>query len=127
DPGSKVELVLKDSQSGEVDKRTLSLSEWSSADYALRLPEEAPLGHYEVAATVAGQKQSVTGGFLVAAYRRPDFRVDGKLAGVKLAGAISGRYLFGAAMAGRDVHLVYSKRPLQSVPRTIQDAFPEER
>jgi alpha-2-macroglobulin-like protein/MG2 domain-containing protein/Big-like domain-containing protein len=95
DRGTAVEIVVRDSQNEERDKRTLPLSEWSSADWTHRLPEEAPLGTYEVRATVAGQKSSVAGSFLVAAYRRPDFRVDANLAGesslagVKLKGVTS--------------------------------------
>ena len=51
----------------------------------------------------------VYGNFLVAAYRRPEFRVDATLsavtaiAGTTLKGVVTGRYLFGAAMTGRPV------------------------
>ena len=51
----------------------------------------------------------VYGSFLVAAYRRPEFRVDATLSGVTaiagttLKGVVTGRYLFGATMNGRPV------------------------
>ncbi len=133
DAGSALEVVVRDSQGEERDKRTLALSEWSSADWTYRLPDEAPLGGYLVRATVAGQQQSVSGSFLVAAYRRPDFRVDANLAGesslagVKLKGVVGGRYLFGAPMAGRDVRWTYSRSVLDTVPSAITDAFPLDR
>src|SRR6185369_1132288 len=124
---------VRDSQNEERDKRTLPLSEWSSADWVYRLPEEAPLGNYEVRATVAGQKSSVSGSFLVAAYRRPDFRVDANLAGesslagTKLKGVVTGRYLFGGPMGGRDVRWTYTRAPLATVPAIVTDAFPLDR
>ena len=82
----------------------------------ITLPDDAPLGRYEVTATVAGQQRpGARASFLVAAYRRPDFRVDvnlageSSLAGVGLKGVVTGRYLFGGPMAGRDVRWTYSR------------------
>jgi uncharacterized protein YfaS (alpha-2-macroglobulin family) len=68
----------------------------------------------------------------VAAYRRPDFRVDAELAGetslagVKLKGVVTGRYLFGAPMAGRDVHWKFSRQRLMTVPPPVLERFPLE-
>jgi uncharacterized protein YfaS (alpha-2-macroglobulin family) len=133
DRAAPVEVVVRDSQGEERGKRTLTLSEWSSADWTYRLPDEAPLGSYEVRATAVGQQGAATGSFLVAAYRRPDFRVDvnlageSTLAGVSLKGVITGRYLFGAAMAGRDVRWTYSRTALATVPALVTDTFPLDR
>jgi len=130
--GQQVEIVLKDSQGGEVDKRTLQLNGWSACDWAVTLPGEGPLGNYRVEATVKGQEREVDGSFLVAAYRRPDFRVDADLggtppvAGTSLKGAVTARYLFGAAMAGRPVRWTFSKAPSDSVPSAITHRFPPE-
>ena len=132
DAGTAVAIVVKNTQGEEVDKRTVSLNAWSSAEWALTLPD-GPLGRYEVTATVAGHRDPVSGNFLVAAYRRPDFRVDVNLAGessvagVGLKGSISGRYLFGAPMAGRPVRWKYSRQPLHDVPRAVAASFPPER
>jgi uncharacterized protein YfaS (alpha-2-macroglobulin family) len=96
------------------------------------LPGEGPLGNYRVEATVKGQEREVDGSFLVAAYRRPDFRVDADLggtppvAGTSLKGAVTARYLFGAPMAGRPVRWTFSKAPSDSVPSAITDRFPPE-
>ena len=130
--GTAVDVVLKDTQGQEVDKRTVAIGAWSSAEWTLKLPE-GPLGRYEVTAAVAGHRDPVSGSVLVAAYRRPDFRVDANLAGessiagVGLKGVIGGRYLFGAPMAGRGVRWTHSRLPLYDVPRAVTDAFPPER
>ena len=130
-PGSRLKLVVNDSRGSAVDERETTLSEWSSADWAFTLPAEAHLGNYSISGTIAGQSGIIHGDFLVAAYRRPDFRVDVELsgdsaiAGANLEGTASGRYLFGAPMAGRDVRWTYSKMPQYSVPSAIRDRFPE--
>src|SRR5438445_9173730 len=49
-----LEVVVRDSQGEERDKRSLPVSEWSSAEWTWRLPEEAPLGQYQVEAKMAG-------------------------------------------------------------------------
>src|SRR4029453_17873684 len=81
--------------------------------------------------------------FLVAAYRRPDFRVDVTLTGLPaegspkagdtaiagdpLKGVVNGRYLFGAPMAKRDTHWTFTRTPVYSAPSAITEKFPEER
>jgi uncharacterized protein YfaS (alpha-2-macroglobulin family) len=130
--GTSAEIVLLSSQAEELDKRVVTLGEWSSADWTYRLPADGALGHYEVRAAVAGQTQPISGRFLVAAYRRPDFRVDAtltgpsSLAGTALEAAVSGRYLFGAPMAGQGVSWAVTRTPLRSLPPTVSDRFPEK-
>jgi hypothetical protein len=131
--GTKVALTLTDSQGDEHDQRTVTLGEWSSTEWTVKLPAEAPLGHYQVSARVEGQEREVAGTFLVAAYRRPDFRLDVNLAGestvagVGLKGVIEGRYLFGAPMSGRTVRWTYSKAPQYDVPAVVSERFASER
>jgi len=128
-----LEIVVKDSRDQEVDHRTVRLGAWSSAEWTMRLAPDGALGSYTMTATVAGQRNAVEGSFLVAAYRRPDFRVDTTLtgdsliAGDRLSSTVTGRYLFGATMAGREVTWTYSKTPFLSAPRTVLERFPEER
>ncbi len=129
--GSKLRISLLDSRGSASDERIVELSEWSSAEWTFTLPAEAHLGNYSIEGSIEGQTGSVFGSFLVAAYRRPDFRVDVELssesdiAGANLEGSTSARYLFGAPMAGRDVRWTYSKTPHFSVPSPIRDRFPE--
>jgi uncharacterized protein YfaS (alpha-2-macroglobulin family) len=131
--GTKIDVVVTDAQAREIDKRTLALNEWSSAEWTYTLPVDGPLGDYTVTAREANQTRRVSGSFLVAAYRRPDFRVDvtltapSSLAGTTLDGKITGRYLYGGAMTGRDVQWTYAKRKNLDVPQQIRDRFPAER
>jgi uncharacterized protein YfaS (alpha-2-macroglobulin family) len=131
-PGTKAEIVVRDSQGAETDKRTVALSEWGSAEWTWKLPADAPLGQWRIEAKVEGQKREGHGSFLVAAFRRPDFRVDATLkapstiAGTKLTGLVAGRYLFGAPMAERSVHWTYTRKPVSGVPAAVRDRFPEE-
>ncbi|MET0553339.1 MAG: MG2 domain-containing protein [Vicinamibacteria bacterium] len=130
--GAAVKVVLKNGEGDEVDSRSVALSQWSSAEWTLTLPADGRLGNYEVTATVDGQQRAVSGRFLVAAYRRPEFRVDANLAGetsvagVALKGVVNGRYLFGAPMAGRDVKWTFSRAPLGTVPAKVGERFPAD-
>ncbi|HEX2121929.1 MAG TPA: alpha-2-macroglobulin family protein [Thermoanaerobaculia bacterium] len=128
-PGTKLEVRVVDSHSQEVDKRTVTVGNWSSADWTFRVPADSPLGNYMVFAKTEKDRGTVSGTFLVAAYRRPDFRVDttltanSSLAGIKLSGGITGRYLFGAPMSGKDVKWTYSKTA-SDVPASIRERHP---
>jgi uncharacterized protein YfaS (alpha-2-macroglobulin family) len=129
--GTAVEIVTTDSHAKEVDKRTLTLNDWSSAEWTWTVPAEGVLGDYAVNARIASQRLMVAGEFLVAAYRRPEFRVDvtlkspSTIAGTNLNGTIVGKYLFGAPMASRPVTWTYSKEPVFDVPRAIRERFIE--
>lgn len=130
--GTSVDVVVTDSHAKEVDKRTVTLNDWSSAEWTWTVPAESVLGDYSVQTRVDSQRLTTNGEFLVAAYRRPEFRVDATLkapttvAGTKLNGTITGRYLFGAPMASRPVKWTYSKLPINEVPRAIRERFAEE-
>jgi uncharacterized protein YfaS (alpha-2-macroglobulin family) len=132
-PGSKVQVTLRDSHANELDTRTLDISAWSSAEWTYRIPNEAPLGTYSVQVKSQQHRGIISGDILVAAYRRPDFRVDvtldanSSLAGTKLNGVINGRYLFGAPMSDKTVNWTYSKRELTDPPQKVTDRWPEDR
>lgn len=132
-PGTKVEVTLRDAHANDLDARTLTTNAWSSAEWTFRIPQRAPLGDYTVVAKTAEHRGQIDGGFLVAAYRRPDFRVDTTLtsdttlAGTKLAGRVAGKYLFGAPMSGKDVKWTYSKIERLEVPQKITDRWPASR
>ena len=131
--GTKLDVVLRDSHDQEIDKRTVALNEWSSAEWTLKIPAEAPLGNYRFIGRVEGQRLPTMGDFLVAAYRRPEFRVDvtldgpSTIAGVQLNGTINGRYLFGAPMSGASVKWTYAKHFIFDVPSKVTERFPEDR
>ncbi|HEX8154501.1 MAG TPA: MG2 domain-containing protein, partial [Thermoanaerobaculia bacterium] len=132
-PGAKLEVWIRDNHDKEVDRRTLTLNEWSGADWTVRLPGDGSLGTYTIYAQAPGQRLQIFGDFLVAAYRRPDFRVDATLtggstiAGARLDARATGRYLFGAPMNGAQVSWSYSKKPSYEIPPAIRDRWQEER
>jgi uncharacterized protein YfaS (alpha-2-macroglobulin family) len=160
DAGTPVYVSVRDSQDREVDTREVKLSAWGSVEWTQTLPAEGALGNYSVLMrlrpfTPAANKpstelvrelrvenevegeadqnaprDSISGGFLVAAYRRPDFRVDATLtsatpfAGTRLNGAVTARYLFGAAMKEAPVRWTYYKSPAYGAPASLLKTFP---
>ena len=54
--GTLVEVSVRDSQSRDVDKRTVKLNAWSSAEWTVRLPQEGSLGSYSLTAKVTREK-----------------------------------------------------------------------
>ncbi len=157
--GTPVYVTVRDGQYRLVDERTVTVNNWSSAEWTLTLPAEGGLGNYSVRAILesdkpkpkpAGQgdpgatpgpeadeyvpyQKVVNGSFLVAAYRRPDFRVDvtlagtGAIAGEPLKGGVTARYLFGAPMGARPLAWAFTRAVVYSAPAAIYEKFPEER
>ena len=147
--GTPVYVTLRDSQYRQVDTRVVTLNEWSSADWAITVPAGGALGTYSVQAQLRkpgetpplrspdeGEERAdiVSGHFLVAAYRRPEFRVDATLtgrpapiAGDELTASVSARYLFGAAMERRPVRWSTRRSVEYSAPPAVLDQFlPEQ-
>jgi uncharacterized protein YfaS (alpha-2-macroglobulin family) len=157
--GTPVVLTVRDSHNRQIDERTIKLTAWSSADWTMTLPQDGTLGYYSLRAVLESDRpkaktpeqrrrdvepgeedddfvryeKEVRGSFLVAAYKRPDFRVDVSLkrepviAGDPLKGTVAARYLFGASMGSRPVAWNFSKDPTFSAPRAITEKFQEER
>ncbi len=160
--GTPVHVMVRDSQDRQVDRRTVILSAWGSAEWTETLPGDGALGNYSVTARlrpfvettpkpsaelahelqIEGQvdseqdgldpRDSVSGGFLVAAYRRPDFRVDAAIAsatpfaGTTLSGHISARYLFGAPMKAAPVRWSITRTAASGPPASLTAHFPLE-
>lgn len=157
--GTRVVISVRDGQYRLVDERTVALNAWSSAEWKMPLPATGTLGTYSVRAVLESDRpkpktaearepgalpgprddeyvpyeKSVTGSFLVAAYRRPEFRVDVTLtgspaiAGEPLNGVVLARYLFGAPMGPRPVTWRYTRTPGYSAPSAITDVYGEDR
>ena len=49
-PGTLVDVSTRDSQSKEIDKRTVKVGDWSSAEWTLTLPADGALGNYQITA-----------------------------------------------------------------------------
>ena len=150
--GTAVAITVTDDQGKKIDERSVKLNGWSTAEWTFTVPAEGSLGSYSVRAILEADRvpvkegarelspyesgewrKTVTGSFLVAAYRRPDFRVDvtltGKapVAGDALQGVISARYLFGAPMGKRPAKWTFRNSPVYSAPSAITERFPAER
>ena len=151
--GTAVWITVHDARDTLVDERTIKVNGWSAAEWTMTVPADGTLGEYAVRALLEADKpkpapaqapdreenldrswkKSVNGGFLVAAYRRPDFRVDVSLggsdlvAGAALNGKIAARYLFGAAMGKRPARWTLTRAPVFSPPAAITAKYSEER
>ncbi|PYR88237.1 MAG: hypothetical protein DMF84_29025 [Acidobacteria bacterium] len=154
-----VVITVKDSRNKIVDQRTVKVNAWSSAEWTFSLPAQGALGDYSVRALLErdvamdkpttiehepgdedieeedgpGWKKSVHGSFLVAAYRRPDFRVDvtltgqTRIAGDALNGVVTARYLFGAPMTKRPTRWTFTRAPVFNAPQSVTTKFPVDR
>jgi uncharacterized protein YfaS (alpha-2-macroglobulin family) len=147
-PGTTLHIATRDSRGKEVDRRQVTVNRWSSAEWTWKIPAESGLGSYNVQASLDDKAperndveerapngdwlRRVHGSFLVAAYRKPEFRVDTTLAadpavaGSPLRASVTARYLFGNAMGGRPVRWSLSRTPDLSVPEAIDEKFPNK-
>jgi len=156
--GAPLIVQMRDSRDKIVDTRTVTMTAWSTAEWIAKVPAEGALGEYQISVSLdkaafeprtprppdadaggdgedndAAWLRIVRGQFLVAAYRRPDFRVDTNLAGdtavagAALKGVVNARYLFGAPMANRPVAWTYSRSPMLSAPHAVLAKFPADR
>lgn len=146
--GTVLTVRTHDSRDRLVDERTITLNAWSSAEWTWTVPASSTLGNYRVEAvwpdpaapaTPAPDARdrnwlrTINGSFLVAAYRKPDFRVDATLtadspvAGATLRASASAQYLFGSAVASRPIRWSVTRRPEYSLPAAITERYPDSR
>jgi len=156
-PGTAILISVRDAQDRVINERTIQMNAWSSAEWTMTLPAEGSLGQYSVRAILASDKpaakkpeavrpeespgpdlddyveyeKSVHGSFLVAAYRRPDFRVDVTLtggsvtAGEQVKGTVSAKYLFGAPMPARPATWTWTRSMGAGAPQAVEEALPD--
>ncbi|MGB2715309.1 MAG: alpha-2-macroglobulin family protein [Vicinamibacterales bacterium] len=157
--GTRLFVSMLDSQSRVVDERTVAVNGWSSVEWTQTLPADGALGSYSVRAVLERDRPSprkpeelrpwetpgpesdryvhhnkaVNGTFLVAAYRRPDFRVDvvlapnAVLAGDSVKGAITAKYLFGASIGARPAKWRWNRTPVYNAPAAVRETFPSDK
>lgn len=150
--GTPISIQVRDARNQIVDDRIVKATPWSTAEWTMTVPAGGSLGNYQVSAVLQSDRakaitrrngrevdqswrlynKTVRASFLVAAYRRPDFRVDVTLggdtlvAGDALKGVIDARYLFGGPMVKRPVQWTFTRAPLYSAPDAITSKFPVE-
>ena len=135
--GREFDVILKDDRDRQADRRRVTLSRWGSAEWTWRPNEGAALGEYTVDVLRAGADPDddaiATADFRVAAFRRPDFRVETTLAGEPpilgstLRGGIQASYLFGAALAARPVTWSWYRESVRSPPDAVLERYPGDR
>jgi hypothetical protein len=149
--GTKIIATIQDGRGREVDRRSLALTRWSSTEWTFTVPDPGALGNYFVQVEVEDPAappppradedrpanaylRQISGSFLVAAYRRPDFSVDATLdaagagpaiAGVALNASARAQYLFGAAMTGRPARWTVTRTPVFEAPDAVRERYSE--
>lgn len=144
--GALLDIRVRDNRNRELDKRSIPVNKWSGADWTWTVPAEGSTGSYSVTAWMRSAEpppdaggdttvrrppngewlKRIDGSFLVAAYRRPDFRVDTTLtaadavSGRPLRAVVDGRYLFGSAMSKRSVRWSLERQPGFGVPAALR-------
>jgi uncharacterized protein YfaS (alpha-2-macroglobulin family) len=142
--GTALDVVVRDARGRESDRRTLKVNRWSSVEWVWPVPKDSSLGNYRVvmsrAATPGAPSSappqpgsSVEGRFLVAAFRKPDFRVDATLEGKPavlgstLSGTAQAKYLFGATLGARPVRWFFRRTITQNPPQAVRERYPDSR
>jgi uncharacterized protein YfaS (alpha-2-macroglobulin family) len=134
--GATLTAVVRDARGREVDTRTLQINRWGGAEWEWQVPAGAALGHYNIHVRMPSgqawdQYRSIFGSFLVAAFRRPDFRVDAAIdadqpiLGERLTGTLTARYLFGGSIGAQPVRWTAWRQFVHKVPAQILERYPE--
>jgi uncharacterized protein YfaS (alpha-2-macroglobulin family) len=140
-PGTALQVRTTNSRDQVVDEREITVNEWSSAEWTWTPPATSTLGNHRVEVVLPRTPPStdrewlrtISGAFLVAAYRKPDFRVDATVtmatpvAGEALDAGASSQYLFGSAVAGRPVRWSVTRDRDPGSTAAIRERFPASR
>ena len=119
--GDSLKWLFKDREGGTLRDTVVTVNQFGTAAESMMVPGEAPLGMYQVDISVKHENnwQSVASTtYQVAEYRPPEFLVEvsadqaARYGGDTVTVNVSGRYLFGAPMAGAPVRWVVQTRPV---------------
>jgi uncharacterized protein YfaS (alpha-2-macroglobulin family) len=110
-----VNVTIEDPNNGKIFEKELPLSTRGTFSSELDIADEAPLGSYNITATVGEAKSS--GFFEVQEYKKPEFKVkvtgpkEFAAVGEKVKFTIGANYFFGAPVTAADVHYyIYKQR-----------------
>lgn len=107
--GTPVAVTVRDANGDTLIERTVKTSAFGGFDLKLGIKPDVALGEAYIEARVGTMPEELYGYFKIAEYRAPRFQVDVEtskdaiVAGDALEATVSGRYLFGAPMAGAEV------------------------
>ncbi|HEY0614692.1 MAG TPA: Ig-like domain-containing protein, partial [Candidatus Elarobacter sp.] len=119
-PSYALTLEMPNDQKRDLGRRPLD--EFGEFSIPVVLPKNAPLGYYTVRAT-AGNGEEITGGFRVAEFKPPNFKVDLALdrevaqRGAAVVASAANAYLFGAPLNGASTRFVATRSPASFVPK----------
>ena len=110
----KLDLEVRDPRGQEVAKKRLKLDAFGATDLDVRIKEGAPVGAYVLSAK-QGDRVAVRN-FRVEEYRVPTFAVEVRgtstwKRGVPATAVITGKYLHGGTLDGRQVRWQLSREP----------------
>ena len=110
-----VKVTIEDPDGGKVFEKDVALSDRGTFSGQLDMGEEAPLGNYNITASIDEVRAS--GYFQVEEYKKPEFKVTVKTpqqfvaVGEKVRFTINANYFFGAPVTNAEVHYyVYRQR-----------------
>jgi len=140
--GTTLTVRTTNSRDQLVDERDVKVNEWSATEWTWTPPPTSVLGNYRMAVVWAGNRpatannenewlRTINGEFLVAAYRKPDFRVDTTMtmartvAGEPVNVGATAQYLFGSAVAGRPLRWSVTRNTDADIPQAIREKYPQ--
>jgi uncharacterized protein YfaS (alpha-2-macroglobulin family) len=110
-----IHVTVEDPNNGKVFEKDLPLSARGTFSGDLDIADEAPLGSYNITASIGEAKAS--GYFEVQEYKKPEFKVTVKgpkefaAVGEKVRFTVNANYFFGAPVTSADVHYyIYKQR-----------------
>lgn len=104
-----VQMIIYNSRGDEIWNDDVTLNAYGSFDKKISIDADAPTGWYEITVDPGVEDIAFYGSFRVEAYRAAQFEVKAKCSkdeyvfGDKLAGEITGRYLYGGPMSNEEV------------------------
>jgi alpha-2-macroglobulin len=133
--GATLRVRTTNSRDQLVDEREVRVNDWSSTEWTWTPSTTSALGNYRTTVQWPGGLENrewlreIDGSFLVAAYRKPDFRVTAAIsmpaavAGEPIDVAATANYLFGSAVAQRPVRWSVTKTRERGVPPAITERY----
>ncbi|HET6890915.1 MAG TPA: MG2 domain-containing protein, partial [Pyrinomonadaceae bacterium] len=113
---STVSVTIEDPNKAQIFTKELPLSSRGTFRGEVELSEESPLGHYQIAAVLKNGSSS-NGGFEVAEYKKPEFKVKVSTPKAFVSAeettkfSINARYFFGSPVTNAEVkYYIYRSR-----------------